>query len=56
MISDEKLEAAVRAFLKVIRPSMADAPMATLNAVGLNDTDYKIVDAIRAALEAADRV
>ena len=51
-IDDMRLEAAVRAFLRVIRPSAADLPTKYLNAVDLDDSDFEIMDGIRAAIEA----
>ena len=55
-MNPEKLEAAVRAFLQIVRPSFADLPMERLNAVDIDDSDVEIVNAMRAALEAAEAV
>jgi hypothetical protein len=55
-MTPEKLEAAVRAFLKIVRPSFADLPMERLNAVDIDDSEIEIVNAMQAALEAAEAV
>lgn len=51
-IDEARLEAAVRAFLRVVRPASADAPMDMLNAVDIDDSSVEVVDAMRAAIEA----
>lgn len=51
--TEAQVEAAARAFLRRLRPAMADAPLDRLNAVDMDDSDYEILDAMRDALAAA---
>jgi hypothetical protein len=51
-MTDAKLEAAVRAFLRFVRPASAELPMEMLNAVDIDDSSVEVVDAMRAAIEA----
>lgn len=51
--TDAQVEAATRAFLRRLRPAMADAPIERLNAVDMDDSDYEVFDAMREALVAA---
>lgn len=49
-IDETQVEIATRAFLEIIKPSWASRPLSDLNRVDLDDSDFEILDAMRAAL------